>query len=345
MRRPFQPVLLAATAIFFVACGGLAEYPNLPNEATIADGQTSTDAREERAEGLEGGDEDAIAVGDQEEGGADAEVGSIDADTVDASTDSNTEASVGPADAGLGTTDSHAPEVLTDMNGTWHLVWADEFDGPAVDPANWTIIDTQDVKREINNKELEVYKPANVSIADGALVIEAREEPLMGQQYTSGKVTTRNLQSFMYGKFIARIKLPATPAMWPAFWSMGITGGWPACGEMDILEAKGRVPAETSGALHWGNGSMYTQINTFPAGTDLSDWHEYVAEWTATGIALSVDGRPFFSMNTQPTNSFNQPFYFILNLAVGGTFDNGVSPPPNMGPQRMYVDYVRVYQR
>jgi beta-glucanase (GH16 family) len=200
---------------------------------------------------------------------------------------------------------------------------------------------------------LEVYKPSNVSIVDGALVLEARAESITvgtaHRSYTSGKVTTQGLQSFQYGRLAARIKLPATQAMWPAFWAMGNNGGWPSCGEIDIIEAKGRLPGETSGALHWGTDWAHHVYawgpNTFPTGTDFTSWHEYAAEWTATYIKLSVDGTVFFTMDTQPTGYFNQPFYLLLNLAVGGTFDGGLIPPSPMAPQRMYVDYVHVYQR
>jgi hypothetical protein len=112
------------------------------------------------------------------------------------------------------------------------------------------------------------------------------------------------------------------------------------------VQRRRRVP---SGALHWGTDwahhAYYWQGQTYPAGTDISQWHEYAAEWTANAVILSVDGRVFLTMDTQPTGYFNQPFYLLLNLAVGGNYDAPTQPPANMTPQQMQVDYVRVYQR
>jgi beta-glucanase (GH16 family) len=269
------------------------------------------------------------------------------ADAANAATDGAKAATDGANAA----TDAGPPQVVTDDAGTWHLVWSDEFDGPSVNTANWT------VKDEIvtnSNNELENYHPANVSIANGVLVLEARQQldvelndagaDAGTKNYTSGAITSLGLQSFKYGRILARIKLPATPGMWPSFWMMGddvTTVPWPACGEIDIMEAKGRLPTEVYSSLHWGGD--FTSTFTFPSGSDITGWHEYILEWDATSIQYRVDYGPAYGQH--PTqNPFNQAFYLKLYLAVGGLFDGNVAPLPNMPPQQMLVDYVRVYQ-
>jgi hypothetical protein len=229
-----------------------------------------------------------------------------------------------------------------DMTG-WTLVWRDEFDGP-LDESAWTPSDLPVTW----NHELEAYSPGNISFENGALVLEARVEDYLGRTYTSGKIDTDEKKSWTYGRFVARIKLPAVQAMWPAFWLLSTTGGWPAGGELDIMEARGRAPGESTCAAHWAGPTQPTHKMTtgryvFPPPETIEGWHEYAMDWTTDRISWSVDGRVYMYMAWQLP--FDHPFFMLLNLAVGGDFDYGVLPPADMPPQRMYVDWVRVYQK
>lgn len=242
----------------------------------------------------------------------------------------------------------------------WTFVWSDEFTGPDVDTSIWTIVDTPGTSA---NKELQYYtnrknqEPgANVFIADDALVIEAREEAMNGYAYTSARLNTlKSAAQFTYGRMEARAKLPNVTGMWPAFWMLGINSasvGWPIGGEIDIMEGKGRLPNWVSGALHrsltrGANGDIVSvQSYQLATGNFHDDWHVFAVEWDNQQIRWYVDDALFQTV-MRPTSTgqpwpFDQPFYFLLNLAVGGVFDTEVAPPPGMAPQRLYVDYVRV---
>ena len=241
-------------------------------------------------------------------------------------------------------TDSRPADSSTVDNAGWYLAWSDEFNGPRIDTTIWNITDEFVTK----NGELEYYRPGNAFIENGALVLEARQETYGGKDFTSGCVMSQGKKTFKYGRLTARIKLPATTGMWPAFWMLGATGAWPDGGELDIMESKGRLPDSVWGTAHWGpyingNHPNYGLTYQFPSGQDITGWHDYTLEWSANNLRWSVDGAtPYVTMASR--DPFNQDFYFILNLAVGGMFDNDAQPPRPMAPQRMLVDYVRVYQ-
>jgi hypothetical protein len=245
------------------------------------------------------------------------------------------------AEGGLGEA-GVAPATYTDAKGiVWKLVWHDEFDGPTLNNANWA---AQDGPNNAN-QELEYYRPGNATIQNGALVLEAREEAYGGKNYTSGKISSRNKQSFTYGRISARIQLPATVGMWPAFWMLGTGGRWPVDGELDIMEARGRVPNSIDGTAHWGtNNANYGKSYAFPSGTDISTYHVYTLEWSATTLSWSVDDAPVYVTMSPIDACFTKSFYFIFNLAVGGSFDGNKTPPAGMANQQMLVDWVRVYQ-
>jgi len=242
--------------------------------------------------------------------------------------------------------------------------WSDEFDGPNIDETIWTIVDRAGTA---GNKELQYYTArknaepgANVFIADGALVIEAREESWKGFNYTSARLNTlaSPIAQFEYGRMEAKAKLPDVTGMWPAFWMEGINEaqvGWPVGGEIDIMEGKGRLPNWCSGALHRsltpgaGADIVSSQAYTLPSGNFHDDWHVFAAEWDAQQIRWYVDSTLTQTVS-RPTSAgapwpFDQPFYFLLNLAVGGNFDGGQVPPAGMPAQRYYVDYVRVFKK
>jgi beta-glucanase (GH16 family) len=269
------------------------------------------------------------------------------------------------ADVGVG--DVHpgydgAPTVPPALPG-WTLVWSDEFEEAVVDESVWNILDTPGTKA---NAELEYYtnrkndEPgANVFLQDGALVIEAREEASNGFAYTSARLNTElGAANFQYGRFEARMKLPNVTGLWPAFWLLGDdspTARWPTCGEVDIMEGKGRLPNWTAGSLHRGTtpGSasdiVSTKSYTLPTGNFHDDWHVFAVEWDMQQVSWYVDDTLYETVPrpTAPTQPwpFDQKFYILLNLAVGGLFDGNATPPAGMPPQHMLVDYVRVYQK
>jgi beta-glucanase (GH16 family) len=245
---------------------------------------------------------------------------------------------------------------------SWELVWQDEFDAPQLDRTSWNV----EVMPDPFNEELQYYPDrtddtpgANAWIEDGVLVIEARREDYEHRHYTSARINTQGKHEFLYGRIEARIRLPAEVGMWPAFWMLGGNideVGWPACGEIDIMEGKGRLPNWTSGALHRGPDSDHNLISsgsyTLPTGNFHDEWHVFAVEWWPHMIRWYVDDKPFMGVD-RPTGGDpaywpfdqGQPFFIILNLAVGGWFDPGYPPPDDMEPQRLLIDYVRVYEQ
>jgi len=243
---------------------------------------------------------------------------------------------------------------------SWELVWSDEFDGPGIDPSNWT--------HEVNgagggNNELQYYtaRAVNSFIRDGKLVIRANKETITGpdgtRHYTSARLNTANKRGFTYGRFEARIKLPSGQGLWPAFWMLPTDweyGGWAASGEIDIMEYRGDQPKTLYGTIHYGgpypqNTHTGTTIQT---PTDLSeDFHVYAVEWEEGVIRWYFDGELYQTQTSWHSTAapfpapFDRRFHLLLNVAVGGNFLP--NPPDNADyfPQEMEVDWVRVYQR
>lgn len=242
----------------------------------------------------------------------------------------------------------------------WTLVWSDEFDGTALDLDKWRPEDKGD---GFGNQEEQYYTPENAAVQDGKLIIKAEKAAnpadYNNKSYTSAKLFSK--ADWKYGKFEARIKLPSGQGFWPAFWMMpsdSIYGGWAASGEIDIMEARGRVPGETSGTLHygasWPNNKYSGAPYYFPAGQTISEFHTYTIEWEPGEFRWYVDGNLFQTQNNWSTTNgeekyafpapFDQKFYLMLNLAIGGTFDGGLMPEGSMLPAQMEVDYVKVYE-
>ncbi len=240
---------------------------------------------------------------------------------------------------------------------TWQLTWQDEFDGPAgqlPDLARWGF----DVGTDWGNGQLEydTARPENVSL-DGAgnLVITARAERYQNRDYTSGRINTRGKFEHTTGRFEARMRMPGGRGLWPAFWLLGsnfATVGWPACGEIDIMEFRGQEPHVLHGSLHgpgYSGGAAITHVLTVPGAPLDSSFHVYAVEWSSSRITWLIDDQSYATVdprNLPPGGGwvFNHPFFVILDLAVGGGF---VGPPDTttVFPQRLVVDYVRVYRR
>ena len=246
---------------------------------------------------------------------------------------------------------------------SYQVVWADEFSGPdgsAPDATKWAI---QTGGGGWGNNELESYtaRPSNVQVSGGNLVITAVKEEYTGadgiaRHYTSARMQTKGLFSQQYGRFEARIKIPKGQGMWPAFWMLGNnidTAGWPACGEIDIMENIGKEPSMVHATLHAPNypPEGYTAAYTLANGAAFADdFHVFAVEWESRQVRLYVDGT-LYATDTQAAspqpNSWpfdSQPFFLLLNLAVGGNWP-GNPDATTQFPQQMLVDYVRVYQK
>ncbi len=253
-----------------------------------------------------------------------------------------------------------ADGVVTD-DSQWELVWSDEFDGDSLNENNWAY----ETGSGYNN-EAQYYTEDNVSVSEGTLKITAKKESVGGYKYTSGRLETITedgdaLFSTKYGRIEARIKLPEGEGLWPAFWMQPVAdeyGSWPLSGEIDIMEARGRITNEVNGAIHFGETRPFNrQLNdtyTFSSDTDITDFHIYAIEWKENEIIWYVDGEEYFRASNWYTMSddgviaeypapFNKEFYIILNLAVGGDYDDNRLPYDEALPATMEVDYVRVY--
>jgi len=243
------------------------------------------------------------------------------------------------------------------------LVWSDEFNGKngsQPDPSKWTY----DIGGSgWGNHELEYYtnRRENARIENGNLVIAARQEPYKAPNgadfdYTSARLKTQGLFSHAYGRFEARIKLPAGQGLWPAFWMLGDnfgSAGWPKCGEIDIMENVGKEPGINHGSLHGPSStnatSDLTATITLPAGQALSnDFHVYAVEWEPDAIRFYLDANLYatFAAARWPPGGtwiFDHRFFLILNVAVGGDWPGSPDDTTEF-PQTMLVDYVRVYK-
>jgi beta-glucanase (GH16 family) len=247
----------------------------------------------------------------------------------------------------------------TSAYGAWQLVWSDEFtqaDGTSPSSVNWSF-ETGTGSGGWGNNEWEYYttRTNNARIEGGQLVIEAHQESYGGSSYTSARLLTRGKWSWTYGRIEARIKIPRGQGIWPAFWTLGTnnaSAGWPACGEIDIMENIGREPKIVHGTIHgpgYSGGSGIGAGYSLPSSADFAaDFHRYAVEWTTNQIKWFVDGAQYFT--TTPANLpggttwvFTQPQFILLNLAVGGDWP-GYPDATTTFPQRMTVDYVRVYR-
>ncbi|MCU0689937.1 MAG: glycoside hydrolase family 16 protein [Polyangiaceae bacterium] len=257
------------------------------------------------------------------------------------------------------TTPSVAPQEPTlSIHQQWKLVWADEFEGTSLDPTRWQYETGTGAQYGLDgwgNRELQTYtdRPDNVLVHNGMLQIVARREQRDERDYTSGRILTRNRFTKTYGRFEVRLRVPPGRGLWPAFWLLGANlpqVGWPACGEIDVMESNGQQPWLVYGTVHGpgysgaqGIGSTYTLPGT---GGFSDDFHVFAVEWQKDTIDFFVDGNHYHRAERgQLTGAqpwvFDGPMYLLLNLAVGGNFAGPVSAS---FPQSLTVDYVRVYE-
>lgn len=241
----------------------------------------------------------------------------------------------------------------------WELVWSDEFDGDTINRANWNF----DIGGwGWGNGEAQYYtdRPENARVENGLLVIEARQEKFEDSYYTSARLLTQGLHAFQYGRIEARMKVPGGSGTWPAFWMLGDKFGrdtedptqsnWPNVGEIDIMEYVGREPDLVVGTVHGpgyagAGGLSRWNRRGYPIA---DDFHTFSIEWDYEGIRWFYDGELYFDLDREAVGNrewvFDQPFFIILNLAIGGTLGGTIGLDTKF-PLNLYVDYVRVYQR
>jgi beta-glucanase (GH16 family) len=260
---------------------------------------------------------------------------------------------------------------VSGLASDWKLVWSDEFDqeGP-LDSAKWSY-----EEGFVRNRELQYYtvdRLKNARVENGHLIIEAHKERFPNPGYradaperrwqerrehadcTSASLTTRGRVEWTYGRIEVRAKLPSGRGTWPAIWMLGTNigeVGWPACGEIDIMEYVGHDPGVVHANVHT-RGYNHTRGNGRGARTTLADaekeFHVYAVEWTPKKIEFFVDERKYFTLENDGTGvdswPFDAPHYLILNLAIGGSWGGQQGIDDNIFPQRFLIDYVRVYQ-
>jgi len=234
----------------------------------------------------------------------------------------------------------------------WRLVWHDDFDGPVLDATKWV--------RETGgdgwgNGELEFYtdRVENAHIDGGYLVIEARRESLATRGYTSARLKTQGLGAWQHGRVEARIQIPRGQGLWPAFWMLGDnipSVGWPACGEIDIMENIGKEPGRVHGTVHgpgYSGAQGVSSAYDLRAGAFADTFHVYAIEWEPAAIRWYVDDVLYKTVTPKDLPGrwvYDHPFFIILNVAVGGYWP-GSPDATTVFPQTMRVDYVRVYEK
>jgi beta-glucanase (GH16 family) len=232
------------------------------------------------------------------------------------------------------------------VNVVQTLVWADEFNTPgAPDPTKWGY-DLGAGGWGNNEPQYYTNRPENVIVSNGTLKITVKKENYNGSPYTSTRMITKDKYAFKYGKVEVRAKMPEGVGTWPAIWMLGSnisTVNWPACGEIDICEHLGRELNKIYGTLHYPgrSGGNANGGYTFITGAT-TEFHKYTLEWNEATIKIAVDDKLFHTVTNSASIPFNQNFFLILNVAIGGNFGGTIDPA--FVSSSMEVDYVRVYQ-
>ncbi len=228
----------------------------------------------------------------------------------------------------------------------YSLVWKDTFKGDKLDTTNWS---HELAEPGWVNNELQRYTNDNIELRDGDLIIIAKKE---NQEYTSARLITKGKQTFTYGLFEIKAKIPQGIGTWPALWMLGQNideVGWPLCGELDIMEHVGKNPNFIHSTIHNKSGygsSPYTGILQIK--NPFTEYHIYGMEWTKDYVDFYIDGKLVYhyqpEIKNEETWPFYKPFYFIFNIAIGGNW-GGPNVDDAIFPVTMTVDWVKVYQK
>ena len=276
------------------------------------------------------------------------------------------------ADVVVSITGDQPTEGIETVHG-YSLIFKDDFSDGRLSDANWTYMtgdgSAYDVVSGWGNEEQEFYRKENVKVVDGKMIITAKKADALknkGMPYTSGRIRSKNKVSYKYGRIEARIACPFGSGIWPAFWMLpesegtSAYGGWPNSGEIDIMEAKGRIKYSTDGTIHFADstGAHTYRFGTYvmPEGQDISQFHDYAVEWDEGEMRWYVDGNLYHKCNaeTKPWSvktgtgefpaPFDKKFHLLFNMAVGGNYDGYRMPSEDETPAQLKVEYVKWYQ-
>ncbi len=244
---------------------------------------------------------------------------------------------------------------------SYQLVWSDEFDYEGLPDDNKWSYDIGNGCPNIcgwGNNELEYYtesKLENARVENGHLIIEAHKEQVKYNKYSSARLVSKGKGDWTYGKIEVRSKNPSGRGTWPAIWMLpteNVYGGWPRSGEIDIMEHVGYVPDSIYGTVHtlaYNHGIKTQKGGQLAIADSESEFHIYMIEWTEEKIDFYIDEKKYFTFANEEKSSkewpFDQAFHLILNIAVGGNWGGALGVDDTIWPQRMEVDYVRVYQK
>ncbi len=251
---------------------------------------------------------------------------------------------------------SCSPDETQTVANFTNLTMADEFDGTTLNPENWVAVDAPAL---LGNGSLQYYtsRSENLKVEDGMLHIIARQESFEGLNYTSARIETKGLFAQKHGRFEARIQLPWSQGLWPAFWLLGNQCqensefgaiNWPNCGEIDIMENRGDEPTLINGSVHgpgYSGGEAITKAHELDGDRFDTGFHTFGIEWDEGYINYYVDNVLYNQITPADVTGewvFNDEFYIIMNVAVGGGYA-GAPDASTVFPQEMIVDYVRVY--
>ncbi|NER15335.1 family 16 glycosylhydrolase [Leptobacterium flavescens] len=239
---------------------------------------------------------------------------------------------------------------LSAQDKEWKLVWEEDFNGTELDESVWNyeLGDGCPGLCGWGNNESQIYTKKNHRLHQGKLIITGRKE---GSIYTSTRITTKAKKEFKYGKIEVRAQLPVGKGLWPAFWMLGSNIDevkWPNCGEIDILEYVGKEPGMIFTSLHTkaSHGNTLNTRKMRIKGIE-EGFHTYTAQWTKDSISFYIDNELVYTFRpeqkTKETWPFDQPFYLIVNMAIGGNF-GGPEIDDSALPQNFIIDYIKVYQ-
>lgn len=249
---------------------------------------------------------------------------------------------------------TNEPELLFEriaaspVHSGWKLIWSDEFSKNGLpDSTKWGY---NVGGNGWGNRELEYYTEKdtmNACVRNGMLHITARKQQKENNAFTSARLLTKNKFAFTYGRVEVSAKIPSALGTWPAIWMLGSNidkAGWPACGEIDIMEHKGSETNKIYGTLHYpGHSGDKGNGRTIDIPDAVSAFHEYAVEWDAANVKIFVDGKLYHTVDNNKNIPFNHDFFIILNLAIGGNFAGQVDPA--FSTDTMQIDYVRVFQK
>ncbi len=236
-----------------------------------------------------------------------------------------------------------------------NLIWGDEFEGTSLNNSKWSY-ELGDGCPNLcgwGNNELEFYKRENGIVKEGVVILEVKKEKFQNSDYTSARIKTQNKFSFKYGRIDIRAVLPRGQGMWPAFWMLGnniSSVGWPACGEVDIMEMVGGKGRENTvhGNARWDQSGLTDKSGSYvlESGTFADEYHVYSLVWNEESISWYVDDVRYHTVSIldPDMSEFHQEYFIILNLAIGGDWP-GNPDATTVFPQRMAVDYIRVFQK